>query len=549
MVHFTALVASSAAFLSLALAPAAEAAPVAARHPAGDAIAPREFTAGAELVVGASQHWAESSSTKTSKSKKARKSSRRTENKSRSKAGKANRMAGKASSLVATSTSPCSTSGPDARLCAVVGAYVGPWKRRSRPSQASKHIGGPKKAAAAKPFRPAAAPRPKVAKPRPLTALNTALLSAVLPTEISLVGTLDGLLGGLGGVLKRQPGGRHAKAGDRAVVELLAEVEVGPGARPGSREHTRRDSTPPPLPVSGVPGFVQVATPLLSSPLARSIAGLVFTASANASVNASSSFALGTSSTQSTPFLLVPDADQANHTHVVSLRLSLLDPQTLTPRDFCATFSAAGPSALALAACGVSSGVSQAFGYDAGTGELRALYGEDGVAAPMALVQEGGGEKADAEVAAEGTAAAHGHATTSAGETRAVKLYFVPAAAYNQVSSPAPAAASASNSTNTVSKRAEGAPRTEAEVYAAAVAALDAHDAAYAAVLSASMAATATATLAAEEAMLTIAAGMSVGTSLVSNPAVTATTSVPLITATAGAPSSVQARRFARAIQ
>lgn len=117
---------------------------------------------------------------------------------------------------------------------------------------------------------------------------------------------------------------------------------------------------------AGVPGFVEVASPLFNSTLARSIAGLVFSANPDTSANASA-FILGTSSSQSTQFYLSasPSTPLAAVTgaltgpNVVNIRIPILNSQALTTTDFCATFDLSPPSPLSLLPCGSIPGYSQ----------------------------------------------------------------------------------------------------------------------------------------------------------------------------------------------
>jgi hypothetical protein len=122
--------------------------------------------------------------------------------------------------------------------------------------------------------------------------------------------------------------------------------------------HGRRDLAP-----SGVPGFVEVGSQVSHSSLAKSIAGLVF--SADGSSNATS-FDLGTSPSHSTQFFLVPapdansSSDAANaNLNVVRLQIPVLNSQTLDSNDYCATFDLTPPSPLTLQKCGPSTGFSQ----------------------------------------------------------------------------------------------------------------------------------------------------------------------------------------------
>jgi len=113
---------------------------------------------------------------------------------------------------------------------------------------------------------------------------------------------------------------------------------------------------------AGVPGFVEVATPLFNSTLARTVAGLVFTANPDPSPNATT-FVLGTSDAESTQFYLTtasnPDPSTPTELNVVNIRVPILDSQTLKVVDYCATFDLTPPSPLSLLPCGNKDGFSQ----------------------------------------------------------------------------------------------------------------------------------------------------------------------------------------------
>jgi hypothetical protein len=104
-------------------------------------------------------------------------------------------------------------------------------------------------------------------------------------------------------------------------------------------------------------------TPLFNSTLARTIAGLVFTTDPNPAANATSSFILGTSETQSTQFYLTnaanPDPATPSDLNVVNIRVPILDAQKLSSQDFCASFDLTPPSPLELLPCGDNDGFSQ----------------------------------------------------------------------------------------------------------------------------------------------------------------------------------------------
>ncbi|GAA5905502.1 hypothetical protein JCM6882_004770 [Rhodosporidiobolus microsporus] len=142
------------------------------------------------------------------------------------------------------------------------------------------------------------------------------------------------------------------------------------------------------LATAGVPGFVEVSSPLFNSTLARTIAGLVFTTNPDPSPNATSSFVLGTSESQSTQFYLTnaenPDPATPKELNVVNIRVPILDSQKFVSTDYCASFDLTPPSPLELLPCGDAEGYSQNFAYSGTTGELQPLYSS--TPAPMALV-------------------------------------------------------------------------------------------------------------------------------------------------------------------
>lgn len=162
-------------------------------------------------------------------------------------------------------------------------------------------------------------------------------------------------------------------------------------ARVHEHSHDRRQLAP-----AGVPGFVQVASTLSHSNLAKSVAGLVFSKDPDSN---SSDFVLGTSDSQSTQFYLAPYTDpliagsaplsnfavntSASGQDVsdpeatiatYQLRIPILDSSSQQVNDYCATFDVKPPSPLSMQPCGQIDGSSQIFGYNATTGELAPIY-------------------------------------------------------------------------------------------------------------------------------------------------------------------------------
>ncbi|GAA5902987.1 uncharacterized protein JCM6883_002655 [Sporobolomyces salmoneus] len=181
---------------------------------------------------------------------------------------------------------------------------------------------------------------------------------------------------------------------------------------------------------AGVPGFVEVATPLFNSSLARTVAGLVFTANPDPSPNATT-FVLGTSDAESTQFYLTtasnPDPSTPLELNVVNIRVPILDSQTLKVVDYCATFDLTPPSPLSLLPCGKKDGFSQNFAYNGTTGEIQPLY--TNTPAPMALVSN----KASQQSAGHSFAATDSNSTASAEaeeDPEDISLYFIPASTY-----------------------------------------------------------------------------------------------------------------------
>ena len=180
-------------------------------------------------------------------------------------------------------------------------------------------------------------------------------------------------------ISKREHHDEHHDAGRHDHYEHVEHVHVH-----------RRD-----LVTSGVPGFVEVASTLFHSNLAKSMAGLIFSKDPNSN---SFDFILGTSDSQSTQFYLAPyqdpslnsslpfgavEDDVTNATTIVDpeasapayqLRIPVLDSQSLTTNDYCATFDIQPPSPLSMQPCGQVDGFSQIFGYNSTTGELVPVY-------------------------------------------------------------------------------------------------------------------------------------------------------------------------------
>lgn len=140
---------------------------------------------------------------------------------------------------------------------------------------------------------------------------------------------------------------------------------------------TRRDYT---TAGAGTPGFVEVATPLAHSSLAKSVAGLVY--SVNPARNGSG-YDLGTSDTQSTQFYLYP-TETAQGAKVYELRVPIVDSSTFMTVDHCATFPIGPAGALSLEACGTLPGRSQMFSYDAKSGQVQPVYEIEDPEAPAA---------------------------------------------------------------------------------------------------------------------------------------------------------------------
>lgn len=142
---------------------------------------------------------------------------------------------------------------------------------------------------------------------------------------------------------------------------------------------------------SGVPGFVEVATHVFKSSLAKTVSGLAY--STNNTPNGTS-FDLGTSDDQSTQFFMSP-VSGSNGSVVYQLRVPILDSDSFTTVDHCATFSISPPGPLSLQNCGPIPGCSQrksllnlagkmsltfsslhlVFSYDSASGQLQPIYG------------------------------------------------------------------------------------------------------------------------------------------------------------------------------
>ncbi|GAA6008401.1 hypothetical protein JCM11491_004462 [Sporobolomyces phaffii] len=207
-----------------------------------------------------------------------------------------------------------------------------------------------------------------------------------------------------------------AASSDKPAVSAGAKVSLGKRA----------------LEQAGVPGFVEVATPLFNSSLARTVAGLVFTANPDPSPNATT-FVLGTSDAESTQFYLTtasnPDPSTPVELNVVNIRVPILDSQTLKVVDYCATFDLTPPSPLSLLPCGKKDGFSQNFAYNGTTGEIQPLYST--TPAPMALVSNKASQPSSS---AQSFAATGSNSTASAQaeeeDPEDISLYFIPASTY-----------------------------------------------------------------------------------------------------------------------
>lgn len=105
---------------------------------------------------------------------------------------------------------------------------------------------------------------------------------------------------------------------------------------------------------SGVPGFVEVATPVFKSALAKTVSGLAYSTSASNGTG----FDLGTSDDQSTQFFMSP-VNGTNGQVVYQLRIPILDSKSFKTVDHCATFAISPPGPLSLQKCGPVPGSSQ----------------------------------------------------------------------------------------------------------------------------------------------------------------------------------------------
>ncbi|EGF98773.1 uncharacterized protein MELLADRAFT_95414 [Melampsora larici-populina 98AG31] len=155
-------------------------------------------------------------------------------------------------------------------------------------------------------------------------------------------------------VSKKQSHGKSAKANKKS----------------GKPSHLSQRSLVDPATItqSGVPGFIEVATPLFKSALAKAISGLTY------SMGNGSTFDLGTSNTQSTQFFMSP-MNTTNGQMVYRLRIPILDSSAFETVDHCATFAISPPGPLSLKKCGPVPGCSQLFSYDLNTGKLQPIYG------------------------------------------------------------------------------------------------------------------------------------------------------------------------------
>ncbi|KAH9820251.1 hypothetical protein DFH28DRAFT_708579 [Melampsora americana] len=119
---------------------------------------------------------------------------------------------------------------------------------------------------------------------------------------------------------------------------------------------------------SGVPGFIEVATPLFKSALAKAISGLTY------SMGNGSTFDLGTSNTHSTQFFMSP-MNATSGQMVYRLSIPILNSSAFETVDHCATFAISPPGPLSLEKCGPVPGCSQLFSYDKNSGKLQPIYG------------------------------------------------------------------------------------------------------------------------------------------------------------------------------
>ncbi|EGF98811.1 uncharacterized protein MELLADRAFT_113241 [Melampsora larici-populina 98AG31] len=121
---------------------------------------------------------------------------------------------------------------------------------------------------------------------------------------------------------------------------------------------------------SGVPGFIEVATPLFKSALAKAVSGLTY------STTNGSNFDLTTSDTQSTQFFMSPMNNTVGPA-AFQLRIPILDSTTFQTVDHCATFALSPPGPLSLQKCGPVPGCSQAFAYNDVSGKIEPIYGSN----------------------------------------------------------------------------------------------------------------------------------------------------------------------------
>ncbi|KAH9820252.1 hypothetical protein DFH28DRAFT_1021822 [Melampsora americana] len=121
---------------------------------------------------------------------------------------------------------------------------------------------------------------------------------------------------------------------------------------------------------SGVPGFIEVATPLFKSALAKALSGLTY------STTNGSNFDLTTSDTQSTQFFMSPMNNTVGQPGF-QFRIPILDSSTFQTVDYCATFPLSPPGPLFLRECGPVPGCSQAFSYNNVSGKIEPIYGSD----------------------------------------------------------------------------------------------------------------------------------------------------------------------------
>ncbi|KAK4699732.1 hypothetical protein P7C70_g6526, partial [Phenoliferia sp. Uapishka_3] len=279
----------------------------------------------------------------------------------------------------------------------------------------------------------------------------------------------------------KKSGGKKTSSKSEPKSEPKSEKSEPKSEKSNKHSESKRDN----LPISGTPGFVEVATTFLNSTLSRSIAGLVY--SVNPDANGTNPFTLGTSTVQSTEFYLTPiplqagDSPFSSDFSVVNIRVPILNSQELSTTDYCATFDLTPPSPLSLLPCGKVVGFSQSsfyfswasirlaclpalyspdFAYNLTTSELQPLYAA--APAPMALVSTSNGPETQQPGTSNESASTPASAQSFADNTpdntdqpaaQSISLFFVPASTYYQpavpiqnLAQPASSSSSASSS-------------------------------------------------------------------------------------------------------